>query len=101
MRRNQKLAAKYYGPYVVLKRIGEVTYQLNLPDGSKVHDVFHVSQLKKKIGHGKIVHTELPGVNEEGEIKLEPEAILQRRMIKKGNAADIMVLIKWKGRTDA
>jgi hypothetical protein len=43
-----KLAPCYIGPYQILARHGEVAYQLSLPDNlSAVHDVFHVSQLKK------------------------------------------------------
>jgi hypothetical protein len=43
-----KLAPRYVGPFKVIDRRGEVAYQLELPENlSGVHDVFHVSQLKK------------------------------------------------------
>jgi hypothetical protein len=43
-----KLARRYVGPFKVIARRGEVTYQLELPENlSGVHDAFHVSQLKK------------------------------------------------------
>jgi hypothetical protein len=43
-----KFAPRYVGPFKILERRGEVAYQLELPESlSGVHDVFHVSQLKK------------------------------------------------------
>jgi hypothetical protein len=43
-----KLAPRYIGPYQIQARRGEVAYELSLPENlSAVHDVFHVSQLKK------------------------------------------------------
>jgi hypothetical protein len=43
-----KLAPRFAGPFKIISRKGEVAYQLELPPQlSDVHDVFHVSQLKK------------------------------------------------------
>jgi hypothetical protein len=43
-----KLAPRYDRPFKIVDRKGEVAYQLELsPQLSDVHDVFHVSQLKK------------------------------------------------------
>jgi hypothetical protein len=43
-----KFAPRYVGPFKFIARRGEVAYQLELPESlSRVHDMFHVSQLKK------------------------------------------------------
>jgi hypothetical protein len=45
-----KLSPRFIGPFRVFRRVGEMAYQLELPDNlSDVHNVFHVSQLKKCI----------------------------------------------------
>lgn len=93
-RKNHKLSAKYYGPYVITKRIGKVAYQLALPQTTKIHDVFHVSQLKKKLGSKKTVETELPTVDDTRIINPRPIAVLDKRLIKKGNKPATMVLIQ-------
>jgi len=43
-----KLSPKFIGPFEVLRRVGEVAYELALPPNlSVVHPVFHVSMLRK------------------------------------------------------
>jgi hypothetical protein len=43
-----KLAPRYIGPFPILKKCGSVAYKLDLPPSlAGVHDIFHMSQLKK------------------------------------------------------
>ena len=43
-----KLAPRYIGPFKILKKVGAVAYRLELSEEmSDIHNVFHVSQLKK------------------------------------------------------
>jgi hypothetical protein len=44
----EKLAPRYIGPFPILEKYGTVAYKLNLsPSLAGVHDIFHMSQLKK------------------------------------------------------
>jgi hypothetical protein len=46
-----KLSPQFIGPFKILDRVGEVAYRLELPiQLADVHDVFHISQLKKGFG---------------------------------------------------
>ena len=43
-----KLSPRFIGPYEVLERIGPMAYRLaRPPELAKLHDVFHVSMLRK------------------------------------------------------
>jgi hypothetical protein len=97
----QKLAPKFYGPYTVLKRVGQVAYQLALPSQSKLHPVFHVSCLKKVIGTRCQLQTNLPELAEEGSIWLQPEAVLDQRERRLRQRTIKEVLVQWKDMTPA
>ncbi|XP_019167149.1 PREDICTED: uncharacterized protein LOC109162898 [Ipomoea nil] len=48
--RKGKLSPRFIGPYEILKRIGSLAYRLALPmELERVHNVLHVSQLKKYV----------------------------------------------------
>jgi hypothetical protein len=74
-----KLSPRYIGPFKILERKGEIAYQLELPDSlSDVHDVFHVSQLKKCL---RVPEEQLPmeelNVNEDLTYSEYPVRILE------------------------
>ena len=93
---NNKLSPKYYGPYQIMQKIGSVAYKLELPPTTKIHLVFHVSCLKKVIGHNIPTQTTLPELDEEGRIILEPEYIRQTRTKTLRNRTITEYLIQWK-----
>jgi len=77
--------SKYFGPYKVLEKIGSVAYKLELPQGSLIHSVFHISQLKPFIADYTPVYDELPVITDLIAAATTPEAILDRCLVKKGN----------------
>ena len=79
-----KLSPRYIGPFEVLKRVGEVAYELALPPGlSGVHPLFHVSMLKKYHGDGNhIIRWDSVHIDENLSYEEDRVAILDREIRK-------------------
>ncbi|GJY39693.1 membrane-associated progesterone-binding protein 4 [Tanacetum coccineum] len=90
----QKLSPKYYGHFMILAKVGAISYKLELPNNSQVHPVFHVSQLKLCKGNANKMGI-LPHCRTDGLLSVKPEAILDRRMTKLNNRAAIYVFVEW------
>ncbi|KAH9668238.1 hypothetical protein KPL70_021339 [Citrus sinensis] len=94
-RAHQKLASKFFGPYRVLEKIGTVAYKLQLPAGARVHPVFHVSLLKKAMGDLSENSSDIPPIDDEGVLMLEPAEILDTRWLKRGGKFIEQSLVRW------
>jgi hypothetical protein len=90
-----KLHSRFYGPFHVLERIGKTAYHLLLPENCQLHPVFHVSQLKKHIGSTVVPSSELPLVDDKGNIKVAPFQLLERRLIPRNNEPVVQWKIHW------
>jgi hypothetical protein len=92
----QKLVPKFYGPYTILKCVGQVSYQLALPSHSRLHTIFHVSFLKKVIGTKCQIQTNLLELAEEGSIWLQPQVVLDQRQCCLHKRTIKEMLLLWK-----
>ena len=90
---NEKLSPRFYGPYKVIQRIGEVAYKLELPEDSKIHPVFHISLLKKVVKPTSSPQPLPTTLNKNWELQVQPEKIMQSRISENGRKE---VLIKWQ-----
>ena len=56
-----KLSPRYIGPYEIIERVGSLAYRLALPpELARIHNVFHVSMLRKYIADPSHVLQEQP-----------------------------------------
>jgi hypothetical protein len=93
----EKIKPHFYGPYRVIRRFREVAYELELLEGIKIHDTFHVSCLKKALGQQVTASSNIPPLDDGGKLVLTPERIvdvseqsLRRKVIQE-------YLVVWRG----
>ena len=87
---SKKLYPKFVGPYEVLGRVGKVAYRLDIPATLMVHNVFHVSLLKKYSG----MHIAPDPIEAEvDDAEYEIEKIIGHRSGRRGR----QYLVQWCG----
>ena len=45
-----KFSPRFFGPFQIVQRIGDVVFKVALPEGCPIHPMFHVSCLRQKLG---------------------------------------------------
>ena len=93
-----KLNPRFIGPFKILERIGNVAYRLALPPTlSAVHNVFHVSMLRKYMADPSHV-VEYEPLQLKGDLSYEeqPTRILAKEVKALRNREIAMVKVLWQ-----
>jgi hypothetical protein len=97
-----KLALRYIGPYEVTEKFGTIAYRIRLLDQlSAVHDVFHVSQLKKceQIPEAQIIEETNAEIEPDLSLTEYPMRVLDRKERQTRRQRVKMYKIQWSHHT--
>jgi hypothetical protein len=98
-----KLAPRYIGPYEVTEKFGTVAYRIRLLDQlSTVHDVFHVSQLKKceQIPEAQIIEETNAEIEPDLSLEEYPMRVLDQKERQTRRQRVKMYKIQWSHHTE-
>ncbi|GKC20521.1 hypothetical protein Tco_1022671 [Tanacetum coccineum] len=99
-RKKGKLAPRYVEPFEILERIGPVAYRLRLPEElSSVHDIFHVSNLKKCLADANL-HVPLDDIKIGKTLRFveEPVEIMDHEVKSLKHSKILIVRVCWNSK---
>uniref|UniRef100_A0A6N2KN05 Integrase catalytic domain-containing protein n=1 Tax=Salix viminalis TaxID=40686 RepID=A0A6N2KN05_SALVM len=93
-----KLTPRFIRPFKILQRVGPVAYKVDLPPQlAKVHDVFHISLLRKADKDPARILPQIPvEVNEDLTLEMKPARILDKGEKELRNKKIPIVRILWR-----
>ena len=93
-----KLNPRYIGPYEILERVGKAAYRLALPPNlATVHNVFHVSMLKKYVpDKSHVLEQEPIEIHEDLSLQEKPVQILDFKVKTLRNKEIPLVKVLWR-----
>ncbi|KAM6586975.1 hypothetical protein CsatA_009580 [Cannabis sativa] len=93
-----KLSPRYVGPFQILDKVGSVAYRIALPPSlSGVHNVFHVSQLRKYVSDpSHVLSYETLGLQEDLSYNERPVKILDQKDRILRNKTITLVKVLWR-----
>jgi hypothetical protein len=98
-----KLSPRFIGPFPVLKKVGAIAYKIRLPDEmSGIHDVFHVSQLRKclRVPEEQVVQDTID-LQEDLQYQEVPVRILDKVTRRTRTSSVTICRVQWSRHTEA
>jgi hypothetical protein len=92
-----KLAPRFVGPYPINVKVGPTAYRLELPESmSDIHNVFHVSQLRKCLqALESLIEEEAIQIQKDLQYREKPIKILDSAIRKTRNSEVRLYKVQW------
>ena len=97
----RKLTSRFVGPFEIIEKVGVVAYRIALPPSlSNLHDVFHVSQLRKYVYDAfHVIQVDDFEVRDNLSVETRPVRIEDRKMKRLRGKEIVLVKVIWVGLT--